>query len=293
MVGIRNGARPIRRILGAMASPLMGPPFLGLGAHPVASDDVVSPTPGDAHMRSYVEIVGYRIHATDGEIGHVENFILDDTDWTIRYLIVDTSNWWLGKHVLIAPVAIASVHWFDRHIHLDVTRDKVETEPALESVGRLRSNLRQETSSSLRLARLASLTGPLNFKLDLSVAIETGYCRLVHHPFGHLHSFVSDVKRACPHGRGEGDTRRRLVRDDHPGAIMETRMMQFRRRQPEGISAPETRGNIWIYLGKAEAHSRRSRARERADGLIGVHHPRIGSAIRGLVHTDLHQGRRR
>ncbi|MFZ3177602.1 MAG: PRC-barrel domain-containing protein, partial [Methylovirgula sp.] len=46
---------------------------------------------------------GYHIHASDGEIGHVEDFLVADADWSIRYLVVDTKNWWLGKKVLISP----------------------------------------------------------------------------------------------------------------------------------------------------------------------------------------------
>ena len=45
----------------------------------------------------------YRIEASDGGIGHVQGLLLDEDTWAIRYLIVDTSNWWLGHQVLIAP----------------------------------------------------------------------------------------------------------------------------------------------------------------------------------------------
>ena len=51
----------------------------------------------DPHLRSTHDVSGYHIQATDGEIGHVEDFIIDDETWAIRYLIVDTRNWWPGK----------------------------------------------------------------------------------------------------------------------------------------------------------------------------------------------------
>jgi sporulation protein YlmC with PRC-barrel domain len=50
-------------------------------------------------LRSTQAVSGYNIYATDGEIGHVEDFIIDDRTWTIRYLIINTSNWWAGKKV--------------------------------------------------------------------------------------------------------------------------------------------------------------------------------------------------
>ena len=51
----------------------------------------------DSHLRSSHDVSGYHIHAADGEIGHVEDFIIDDETWAIRYLIIDTRNWWPGK----------------------------------------------------------------------------------------------------------------------------------------------------------------------------------------------------
>ncbi len=52
---------------------------------------------GDLHLRSINNVTGYHIEATDGAIGHVEDFIIDDETWEIRYLVVDTQNWWPGR----------------------------------------------------------------------------------------------------------------------------------------------------------------------------------------------------
>jgi hypothetical protein len=57
----------------------------------------------DSHLRSTLEMTGYHIEASDGEIGHVKDFIVDDETWAIRYLEVDTQNWWPGKSVLMSP----------------------------------------------------------------------------------------------------------------------------------------------------------------------------------------------
>ena len=61
------------------------------------------PSDDDPHLRSIEAVTGYHIHASDGEIGHVEDFLMDDADWSIHYLVVDTKNWWPGKKVLISP----------------------------------------------------------------------------------------------------------------------------------------------------------------------------------------------
>ena len=63
----------------------------------------------DPHLRSVEEVTGYRLHAVDGEIGHIENFMIDDADWSIHYFVVDTRNWWFGKRVLISPLAVKSI----------------------------------------------------------------------------------------------------------------------------------------------------------------------------------------
>jgi hypothetical protein len=65
----------------------------------------------DPHLRSTDNVSGHNIQAKDGEIGHVEDFIIDDETWAIRYLIIDTKNWWPGKKVLVSPLWIDRVSW--------------------------------------------------------------------------------------------------------------------------------------------------------------------------------------
>lgn len=83
---------------------------------------------GDPHLRSTSEVIGYKIHATDGEIGDVEDFILDDT-WKIRYLIVDTGNWFPGKKVLMSPEWIQDVKWATSSVYVDVPVAAVKNSP--------------------------------------------------------------------------------------------------------------------------------------------------------------------
>src|SRR6185312_9990521 len=83
-----------------------------IGAHPSRGRAGFEAGPnedGDPHLRSCREVMGYHIEASDGDIGHVENLLIDEETWAIRYLIADTSNWWLGHQVLIAPQWIRKV----------------------------------------------------------------------------------------------------------------------------------------------------------------------------------------
>jgi hypothetical protein len=86
----------------------------------------------DAHLRSVETVTGYHIHASDGEIGHVEDFLVDDADWSIHYLIVDTRNWWPGKNVLISPRSAREIDWTDKLVNLDVDRQRVKDGPAYD-----------------------------------------------------------------------------------------------------------------------------------------------------------------
>ena len=90
-------------------------------------------TEGDPHLRSIEAVTGYHIHATDGAIGHIEDFLLGDTDWSIHYLIVDTKNWWPGKLVLIAPRLAQEINWTHRRVTLDVDRQKVKDSPLYDA----------------------------------------------------------------------------------------------------------------------------------------------------------------
>ncbi|MGD0104351.1 MAG: PRC-barrel domain-containing protein [Rhodopila sp.] len=84
---------------------------------------------GDPNLRSMAAVNGYHVEATDGSIGHIESFILDDVTWDVRYLVVDTRNWWFGQHVLISPLAVRHINWTERNVRLNLTRDRVKNSP--------------------------------------------------------------------------------------------------------------------------------------------------------------------
>jgi uncharacterized protein YrrD len=87
----------------------------------------------DPHLRSIEAVTGYHIHATDGEIGHVEDFLIEEADWSIHYLVVDTRNWWPGKKVIVSPRSARDINWSDRLVNLDVDRRKVKDSPEYDA----------------------------------------------------------------------------------------------------------------------------------------------------------------
>lgn len=110
-------------------------PF-GLGPSPTAF-----PNPGalknsaqdkntwDLHLRSTHDVSGYHIQAADGEIGHVDDFVIDDKTWAIRYLVVDTVNWWPGKKVLLAARWIERVSWDESKVFINLSRAAIKQAP--------------------------------------------------------------------------------------------------------------------------------------------------------------------
>lgn len=86
----------------------------------------------DPHLRSVNDTIGYHIEAIDGAIGHVDDFLIDDEDWSIRYLAVDTRNWWPGKKVVIAPSWISDVSWTKSQVIVDLTRQAIKGSPAYD-----------------------------------------------------------------------------------------------------------------------------------------------------------------
>ncbi len=83
----------------------------------------------DPHLRSTEAVTGRDIQAKDGEIGHVEDFVIDDETWTIRYLIVDTKNWWPGKKVLISTQWIERISWEESKVFINLTREAIKQGP--------------------------------------------------------------------------------------------------------------------------------------------------------------------
>jgi uncharacterized protein YrrD len=83
----------------------------------------------DPNLRSTHDVSGHHIQATDGEIGHVEDFIVDDETWTIRYLVIDPRNWWPGKKVLVSPEWIERVSWGDSKIFVNLSRQDIQKSP--------------------------------------------------------------------------------------------------------------------------------------------------------------------
>jgi hypothetical protein len=105
------------------------PPMPGAEVEADRGAVAVEEARGDSGLRSTREVRGYRIHATDGLIGRVVDFVVSDEDWVLRYLVIDTGRWWPGRQVLIATEWVGHIGREERQVWLDVSRPTIEGSP--------------------------------------------------------------------------------------------------------------------------------------------------------------------
>lgn len=108
----------------------------------------------DPHLRSTDEVAGYHIAARDGDIGHVEDFLLSESDWSIRYVCVAVRNWLPGKHVLLPPSWIKEINWEESRVRMDASREDIRQAPAFDASqpvdGELEKRLAEYYETELR-----------------------------------------------------------------------------------------------------------------------------------------------
>jgi sporulation protein YlmC with PRC-barrel domain len=111
-----------------------GPDVWGYYSYPMRDreqrkESIQSKKAWDHHLRSTDAVRGHYIQATDGEIGHVEDFVIDDETWAIRYLVVATQNWWPGKKVLLSPRWIELASWKESKVFVNLSRETIKQSP--------------------------------------------------------------------------------------------------------------------------------------------------------------------
>jgi sporulation protein YlmC with PRC-barrel domain len=83
----------------------------------------------DVNLRSAAEVSGYQIHANNGNIGHVNNFLIDDDSWQLLNFVVDTTKFFGGKKVLVSVEHVESVQWYNYIVFVDISMEEVESSP--------------------------------------------------------------------------------------------------------------------------------------------------------------------
>jgi hypothetical protein len=82
-------------------------------------------TKEDPHLRSAEDMTGYQVWAKDGEIGRLENFIVDEASWHIGYLDVRMGDWLHRRSMLVPTRSVKSISWADHRVNLDQVRGRI------------------------------------------------------------------------------------------------------------------------------------------------------------------------
>jgi sporulation protein YlmC with PRC-barrel domain len=120
---------PVSRQQELRVAEYYGWPAYWLAEATMATHLVTEKPHGDPHLRSAAKVQGYHVYALDGSLGHVEDFLVDDGHWEIRYLVVDTKNWWPAKKVLIDPRAAERIDWASSAVRVKLTQAEIKSSP--------------------------------------------------------------------------------------------------------------------------------------------------------------------
>src|SRR5262245_29832536 len=81
----------------------------------------------DPHLRSSEMLIGFQVQALDGAAGHLRDFVVDDTAWSVERLVIDTG--WFGSRVLVSPASVRDIDWPLRRVHVAIEREAVRQSP--------------------------------------------------------------------------------------------------------------------------------------------------------------------
>lgn len=120
--------------MGAPNTALAAPFWGGIALPPVTpgpDEEVAAQADQDAdpNLRSAREVRGYSATATDGEVGTIDDFLIDDRSWSIAYLVIDTGSWLSSRPVLVRPDWLRHIDWAGGHVTIDLDRERIRTSP--------------------------------------------------------------------------------------------------------------------------------------------------------------------
>lgn len=99
---------------------------------PILLSEHGGPPPIGPGLRSVKGILSYGLEAEDGNVGHVDDFIVDDDTWLLRHLVVSGRNWLSGHRVLIPTERILGVDWEDRRVEVTLPSAAIEVAPEFD-----------------------------------------------------------------------------------------------------------------------------------------------------------------
>lgn len=118
----------------------------------------------ETHLRSFQEIKSYDLQATDGDIGELDDLLLDATGWRVTHIIVDTRKWWPGGQVVIDRALVTDISWGDTKIVVAMSREEVKKAPPFDS---------DQTITESFMQQLSQYYQPFKNRLPIQHGMET------------------------------------------------------------------------------------------------------------------------
>jgi hypothetical protein len=83
----------------------------------------------DSHLRSMQEIIGYQVEASDGDMGHVKDVLIDEGQFVVRYLVVDTEDYLDGRLFLLAVPWVKELSWENEAVRTEFSAEQIRRSP--------------------------------------------------------------------------------------------------------------------------------------------------------------------
>jgi uncharacterized protein YrrD len=90
------------------------------------------PPEGDPHLRSMHTLVGYTLFADGQDAGQLDDFVIDEQGWIVRYLVANVGSWWAGEKVLVVPHWLDEVDWENRQVRFAASRETISNAPRVD-----------------------------------------------------------------------------------------------------------------------------------------------------------------
>jgi len=79
----------------------------------------------DPHIHNTRDVVGYHVQGSDGPIGYVSDFVINDESWSVSDLVVNMRNWLPGRQILIPTAHIEEVRGANRSMRISLSRKSI------------------------------------------------------------------------------------------------------------------------------------------------------------------------
>ena len=86
----------------------------------------------DVRPQSCRDLIGSSVQATDGRVGVVDDLIVDDDCWLVRYVVLDTGRWFPGRKVILSTSWLKHASEDDPTLLMDLTSEAVKDGPTYD-----------------------------------------------------------------------------------------------------------------------------------------------------------------